>query len=544
MKERLRNGAALRPQGVASYVYSYGKNAVPDKPGERDEDLIPNVGEFDAAKGGGFKETVDYVLRAHSSDTLDQIAAGQSALVNTDRVAGMWFYNITGIDTPHAAAAAMQDVAARANELKRAAGISNRGRKATVSPVWHASFRGEESDPPLSDDEWLDGIMGALKALDLPDGHQIMMVKHIEPSRPHWPDFHVIVNKVNAKNGTRWNPNNDYQKLQSYCHDWDRRRGLNHCPDRAAYIEAVRGWAALEPDPKKRDRSQTIAPENERKGSSLAGRKAYDIVVAENLEVPRRFVQAADEMQQWERDEFIRLNALDRAVKSDKYQQISQSWQMLKEDQKLARRGSMGRQIWEVVTEGLDKQKVAKNWERNRGRQKKRYRTFYSREKTLSGQLLNSLTLARELKSAGLMTTQSFLTLSINPTLRKNAMAALSNYDRQKVKAENKSLRVDRYRNSHRRKQVEAAFDAHRARVSTIEAESTRQEKIAKFERSTFYQKSWDEWGDWIDELRRHNEDKRLDLENGVYQDDDLTEYELMDLNGAFSRARIQENGR
>lgn len=424
--------------------------------------MMPNVGQFDSTKGGSFRETVGYVLQPHSERTKQAIADGHvdPAEIN-HRAAAFW--NATSTDPARAQnggpvhpdtaaeiAAAMQDVADRANDLKRAAGISTRGRKATTPPQYHASFRDAENAPAMTDEEWVKFIMGAMKALDLPDGHQMLIVKHVEPDRPHWPDWHVVVNKVSSRDGTRWNPMNDQQKLQAYCDDHDKQRGLNYTPFRRDKIEATRKWAAKEAQPKQRDRSKPLAAKTERppRRNYRADRMLRQLereglpvtpIVADMIDkqlladrdIMRNFgskkriavlaKQAADEKRAaWEKYEQAKLDAAKPSLKSKAAHVVANT-----------------RKNWHRY---LYERRAAAKQEALKQRIRNQYRVFYQRERlTIGGGSMNALALRAEAQRRGLPVPR-FLALANDPAGRKALLADIARHDRNQLK---KELRAD-----------------------------------------------------------------------------------------------------
>ncbi|WP_139975166.1 hypothetical protein [Ochrobactrum sp. CGA5] len=450
--------------------------------------MVPNVGQFDAEKGGGFSETVGYVLAPESAKTREAVTAGLiDPAILQHRAATAIGFNLDGLDPrdPAAVAAAMQDIADRADELKKAAGISTRGRKATTSPVWHCSFRdAEHAAALLTDAEMIDGIMAALKALDLPEGHQILIVKHVEPDRPDWPDWHVIVNKVSSIDGTRWNPMNDQIKLQAFCHDWDQSRGLTLCPDRAEKIERVRDWAAKEADPKKRDRTPPAKAPKPAKPNYRA-EKALAIIERDNLPVTPAIAAAIDKQLESDRAAWRKIGRFaEKEIHNQAKREKAESWEKLKADREAIDNMHSGvsgkvRDFFPGLLRTAQwtayKTRAAQQRDRLDAQTKARYRRFYANEKTLAGVARNVLSIITENRKRGIggMTMRTYIR---DPDARRAAFDHITQHDRAALK---EKLKADRAK-------VQAATAKHNpAKAAKAQTWADHQQRIVQIEART-----------------------------------------------------------
>lgn len=237
--------------------------------------MVPNVGEFDPQKGSGagFTAAANYILQPHSNEATAAGATGPSRV-------GFHFSFGLGELPLHPSGAAigleMQRVADNAAALKKAAGISNRGRPSTARAEYTVSFSLPDGKT-LTTREWYNFILYVIDKMGIPDGHQILAAVHTDTDNQH---LHMLINRVSAKDGTRWNCNHDQMKWQSACDDWCAARGENPCPERRKRIEQTRAWVAAQGDRpvKERDRSRpayvrTPSP-NYKNAPSFAEQKA------------------------------------------------------------------------------------------------------------------------------------------------------------------------------------------------------------------------------------------------------------------------------
>ena len=495
--------------------------------------MMPNLGHFDSEKGGGFRETVRYALAMHSEKTQDEIAAGQAHLINTDRVA---LVRVIGIDAgdldADRIADAMQDVADRADELKRAAGISTRGRKATTSPVFHFSMRDHPDAAAMTDDEWLTFLAGAVKSLDLPDGHQVMIAKHVEPQRPNWPDWHVVVNKVSAVDGTRWNPMNAQQKLQSYADDFDRQRGYNFTPERREKIDRVRDWAAKEPDPKKRDRTKRLHPPKEKISRNYKAEKTLAAIEREGLPMTPAIAALIDRQLEADRTAMRRYGSKKRIAELERLakHKRKQAWERLQAAKKLAdlpsstlkdRAGDIWARVAKSVSwAGYRRRAPAKRAALD-AQIKMRYRAFYRNERSIFGPLFSARAVMAEAKKRG-MERPALKALAADPAARKALFDAINQHDRQQLKRE---LAAERGRI--------AAYcqTLNRAAVQKQEARAEYVRTLAEIDdwlkrRTTEAVEEWDKtqalsrtgWGGILTVARREGEKIRMEAAAKVQQ--------------------------
>ena len=203
-----------------------------------------------AGTGHSFKGAMKYYLHDKRED-------GQEVLLTSDRVQFTEVRNMMEVG-PHTATRIMIGTAARADELKQAAGVASTGRKATSGPVFAFSLEWHPDELPSRDrDEMLKAADHALKLLKL-DDRQAVIVAHQDTDHPH---VHIIVNRVHPETGkmaTIAKP--DVLKLDRWAYEYERDRGRIFSPNRAQKYQ-------------QQDRNRDHHPEDERK-KYVADKKA------------------------------------------------------------------------------------------------------------------------------------------------------------------------------------------------------------------------------------------------------------------------------
>ena len=181
--------------------------------------MIPNV----SATGQSFKAAFAYFLHDKGQDE-----AGER-LTTSERVAWIETRNLA-TDHPEIAWRIMVQTAARADELKREAGIAATGRKATGGPVYSYSlgWRADEA-AGVTRADMIRAAIETLKLLKL-DHLQAVIVAHQDTANPH---VHVIVNRVDPTTGKTVSvPWRDFERLDAWARTYEKARGQIVTPKR------------------------------------------------------------------------------------------------------------------------------------------------------------------------------------------------------------------------------------------------------------------------------------------------------------------------
>jgi len=462
---------------------------------------MPNVSRFDSSKGGGgFREIARYLLQPHSEQTKTDIAGGWLAPERAGNRVALWTLREFGQqweqnEAPpieHTAIAdsvarTMQDTVDRADELKRAAGISTRGRKATTEPWYSVSFRDHPDAIQMDDQRMMAFIERALRdGLGLPEGHQMLIVKHVEPGRPHNPDWHVLVNKVNARDGTRWNPMNDQQKLQTFCDDHDHSRGYDFTPDRRAKKDRARKWAQQSKDPKQRDRSAPKPQPKKRYDKHHPAMKCIAEIERRGLPVTGQIASLIEKQMQRDRRTWQTLGprVVQRHARAQEKREKGESWQKLKADKEAAQNvaTTMRGRLYKLRHKaewGRYGRRAAAKRQKLDDRIKARYRNFYQQEKTAFGAAKNAAAIVLECRRRG-MAGPTLMALIQSPLQRRQMMAQFADRDRNALKRELTQEReklTDKLQAASPMKAArDKAWQEHRDRIAA--AESSAQQRI------------------------------------------------------------------
>jgi len=485
--------------------------------------MIVDIGEHDPGKGGGFKETVSYILDAHSKATKKELLEwGTKELQEHNRVAQVWASANLGKKLTRAGvAAAMQDVVDNANALKKAAGISNRGRKSTTSPIWTASLRQHPDVPQPTDDEVVSLFFKLLKENGLdPSRHQWVIAKHVEPSHPNNPDYHILVNKVSFVDGTRWNCHNDRRKMQTMCDDWDRERDINVTPARRARIDRARAWVKENPDPKKRDRSN---PPHRAERVSWAERDALKAIRRDGLaEVAGLYEDQAKKLHDWDGEQFKTLRRLEqkaspaarRAAKQQAWDAYQAEIAAIKSGERAARAVAM-MSIFSM--QGIRKRValfaanslVADRHKKSEAVIKTMWSGFYRGEKTKDGQRRNAWKLHVEASRRGIKGVGQ-AQLARDAAARQELLKKITSHDRKTVKVENRKTMERVTGTTAALAQAKAQYQAQLIEIDkTMDA---TKERVANL-RKSFYELNYQNWDEYVDMLREQADRRRSEMD-------------------------------
>lgn len=456
--------------------------------------MIPNVGQFDPAKGGGLQETAAYILQAQSNE--DRKAGNRSH----DRVGWVEKFHLDGVADGDAGRV-MQETADRADDLKRAAGVRRSGRPATTPPVYHYSIKQHPDEPPLTKAEWLKLIQRINTGLGIPDGHQTLVAFHTDTETPH---PHVLINKVNSITGRRFNIKDDLKKIQAICDDFDRERGLNFTPYRREKNDILRARAASHPDPSKRNRRKAV-PKKPHK-PSWAESAAMDAV--EGCEWDDFLEERRIELLEFERD----THREQKEKMDDEWKALKAARKAIYDDYRTTRKEVLAMTPpSEFEDNGKDMLGDAFRGWLGRGptaareRQRKQmWRTFLDNEKTFAGRLSNAILLAGFARAnGGNLKTMDLLFGSAAADLRKDLMQQRGAAFNRQTKQMLMQYQPARVRNFEAQKAVllAAAKQQRDTQLATFKAENptTWLEHKSQWDegRKEFFKEQRKHWKQW-----------------------------------------------
>ena len=188
-------------------------------------------------KGGRlFAGVVAYLT--HDAHTADDRRPASSARVGVVEVE-----NLPECD-PETAGRIMHGTARDADELKRLAGVSTRGRKLD-RPVYHYSLSWAPGERPSAEDK-LAAARASLRAVGMED-RQALVIEHTDRKHQH---VHVVVNRVSAEDGRAASVSHDARALSRWARTWEREHGGLRCTRRRATgLERVSQVIRQEPRP-------------------------------------------------------------------------------------------------------------------------------------------------------------------------------------------------------------------------------------------------------------------------------------------------------
>lgn len=178
--------------------------------------MVPKI----AGKGKSFHGALAYYLH-------DKRQEGETERRTAERVAWAETMNLC-TDDPQLAKLIMIDTAKAQAQLKASAGIKATGRKSSdtvlaYSLAWHA-----DEAATLTKAEMLRAVRESLRTLGA-EGHQAVIVAHRDTPHPH---VHVILNRVNPKDGRMLSSSNDQLKLSQWAEAYEKERGKILCAER------------------------------------------------------------------------------------------------------------------------------------------------------------------------------------------------------------------------------------------------------------------------------------------------------------------------
>ena len=205
--------------------------------------------------GRGMSGLVDYV-------THDQTTPDKSHPTSATRVGWIENLNLPACQ-PEIAALIMSRTAADADQIKREAGTSTRGRK-LKKPVAHLTLSWAPNERP-DRAEMMSAVRGALKAIGY-DKCQALVAEHHDRDQLH---VHIAVCRIDPTTGKACGRANDARRLSAWAEQYERSRGPLLIPVReerndcrqafsAAVEHEMRGWTPTTPTAVKTKRDQTI----------------------------------------------------------------------------------------------------------------------------------------------------------------------------------------------------------------------------------------------------------------------------------------------
>lgn len=325
-----------------------------------------------AGTGHSFKGAMAYYLT-------DKRQEGQSQHPNTaERVDWTETRNLM-TDGPHTATRIMIATAEQADELKKAAGVKNTGRKATGGPVfsfslaWHPSEAGQ-----IDRAEMVKAADHAIKTLGL-DHLQAVIIAHRDTAHPH---VHVVVNRVDPNTGkTQPIRKPDVLALDKWADSYERERGKIVSPNRAKKYDEIEKKKQRHPDPAKR--KQYIQDRDAARKQEAAQPVSKDKTPAAMLK------ELGDAQKARHRQEWAKLAAEQKARRTAVYEaaaaRIKQATAVAKEE---------ARPEWSFFFR----------------HQRDERRRFEERERTLAGIVRNCIAAAKLQERHGEPSARGFLT--------------------------------------------------------------------------------------------------------------------------------------
>lgn len=128
---------------------------------------------------------------------------------------------------PELAWQCMVHTARNQEELKRQAGVSNRGRKMEGGPVYAYVLSWDRDEDPAKE-EMLKAGQDSLKQLGL-ESHEAIMAAHNDTAYKH---LHIIANRVHPENGRAYNRTFSWRKMQAWALQYERTQGRVRCEQR------------------------------------------------------------------------------------------------------------------------------------------------------------------------------------------------------------------------------------------------------------------------------------------------------------------------
>lgn len=169
----------------------------------------------------------------------DKRLPGEEERYTTERIAFVHTHNLPTSDG-WKAIKWMAHTAMRQDELKQAAiargeEISLKGRKSQF-PVYAYSLSWHPEQDP-NREAMIEAATESLKANDLDNGYEVLMVAHNDEPQPH---IHVIVNRVHPENGIMAPLSQDHLKLSRWAERFEREGGKIYCEQRVENNERRR----------------------------------------------------------------------------------------------------------------------------------------------------------------------------------------------------------------------------------------------------------------------------------------------------------------
>ena len=190
--------------------------------------MIPRI----HAGGRGLRGLVAYI-------THDPASPGERHPTSDERVGLVAGLNLP-TDDPHLAGLIMARTAADAEDIKRLAGTSSRGRK-LQKPYSHLSLSWSPDEPRPDRVEMHRAAEEALRSIGM-DACQALVVEHTDTDHPH---VHVAICRVDPETGKACGRNNDGRKLSVWAEKYERSRGRIQVPNRIARREAREQYRAV-----------------------------------------------------------------------------------------------------------------------------------------------------------------------------------------------------------------------------------------------------------------------------------------------------------
>ena len=178
--------------------------------------MIPKIHK----KGHSFAGVAKYLLHDVKAKSSDRVEWTETRNLATRHAGAAW--------------RVMAATAMNQNQLKKAAGLPNTGRKSKQHVLhftlsWHA-----EEAVNLNREEMLRATFTMLRVMKA-DEHQCLVVAHNDQKQPH---VHVVVNRVHPKTGRMLSSSFERLKASKWAQKYEEERGKIYCVDRVVNNEA------------------------------------------------------------------------------------------------------------------------------------------------------------------------------------------------------------------------------------------------------------------------------------------------------------------
>lgn len=305
-------------------------------------------------------------------------------------------------DGPHTACRIMIATAARADELKREAGVKATGRKQTTGAVFSYSLSwSAEKETPPDRAEMIRAADLSLKALKA-DHLQAVIICHTDTKNPH---VHIVVNRVDPSTGKLYT-SNDRVLLSRFRERYERERGEIVTKQRGDRAAPAFEKAA------KPAHAQELKPEAKAAPGLAPGQKPT--APARPPSQASMLKELGDAQKARHKEEWQRLAAASKAIRAKVYAAAPRFVDII------AQHKAETRPLWSELGKSQREEK----------------RAFLERDKRITGKVVNAIAAVTQRQIRGDGTDRGFLTMAFAFTLSKQARhAAFADHQRREKDA-------------------------------------------------------------------------------------------------------------